>query len=61
MTIEVEETHVMKNDDIRLLVVDDERSICDILGQYLRIKGYTVLIAKSAEDAISILKKDISG
>lgn len=58
MTIEVEETHVMKNDDIRLLVVDDERSICDILGQYLRIKGYTVLIAKSAEDAISILKKE---
>jgi response regulator RpfG family c-di-GMP phosphodiesterase len=58
VTIEVEETQVMKNDEIRLLVVDDERSICDILGQYLRIKGYTVLIAKSAEDAISILKKD---
>ncbi len=58
MTIEVEETHVMKNDDIRLLVVDDERSICDILGQYLRIKGYTVLIAKNAEDAINILKKE---
>jgi response regulator RpfG family c-di-GMP phosphodiesterase len=58
VAIEVEETHVMKNDDIRLLVVDDERSICDILSQYLRIKGYTVLIAKSAEDAIGILKKE---
>jgi response regulator RpfG family c-di-GMP phosphodiesterase len=55
---EVEETHIVKNDDIKLLVVDDERSICDILGQYLRMKGYTVLIAKSAEEAIRILKKE---
>jgi response regulator RpfG family c-di-GMP phosphodiesterase len=55
---EAEETHVIKSDDIRLLVVDDERSICDILSQYLRIKGYTVLVAKNAEDAINILKKE---
>jgi response regulator RpfG family c-di-GMP phosphodiesterase len=58
MTADVEETHVMRNDEVRLLVVDDERSICDILSQYLRMKGYTVFVAKSAEDAIAILKKE---
>ena len=29
-------------EDVHLLVVDDEKSICDIVGQYLRMKGYAV-------------------
>jgi response regulator RpfG family c-di-GMP phosphodiesterase len=49
---------VLKTEDIRLLVVDDERSICDILGQYLRMKGYAVFIARSAEDAVAIIKQE---
>ena len=58
MTSTAEDTHVMKPEDIHLLVVDDEKSICKILGQYLRMKGYAVIIAGSAEDAINIIKKD---
>jgi len=58
MTDSPEDTHVMKPEDIHLLIVDDEKSICEILGQYLRMKGYSVNIARSAEDAINIIKKD---
>ncbi len=58
MTASAEETHVLKTDDIRLLIVDDERSICEILGQYLRLKGYGVVIAKSAEEAVKIIKQE---
>ncbi|HEX7510852.1 MAG TPA: HD domain-containing phosphohydrolase [Chitinivibrionales bacterium] len=58
MVNDSEDTHVLKNEDIRLLVVDDERSICDILGQYLRMKGYAVFVARSAEDAVNIIKQE---
>ena len=58
MTDSPEDTHVMKPEEIHLLIVDDEKSICEILGQYLRMKGYSVNIARSAEDAINIIKKD---
>ncbi len=42
----------------RLLIVDDEKSICDILAQYLRHKGYTVYQAGSGEEAVEIIKKN---
>ena len=58
MTISAEDTHVVKLEDIHLLVVDDEKSICEILGQYLRMKGYSVVIARNAEEAVGIIKKD---
>jgi len=43
---------------VHLLVVDDEKSICDIVGQYLRMKGYVVTCAGSAEAAIEIIKQN---
>ena len=58
MAIATEDTHVLKNEEIRLLIVDDERSICDILGQYLRMKGYTVLVTRSAEEAVNVIKQE---
>ncbi|MFP4417219.1 MAG: HD domain-containing phosphohydrolase [Fibrobacterota bacterium] len=42
----------------KLLIVDDEKSICDILVFYLRNKGYTVYQAGCGEEAIDILKKN---
>jgi putative nucleotidyltransferase with HDIG domain len=42
--------------DSRILIVDDEKSICDIIGQYLRRLGYTVFLASSAEDAIQFIR-----
>jgi response regulator RpfG family c-di-GMP phosphodiesterase len=47
-----------KGEDVHLLVVDDEKSICDIVSQYLRMKGYEVSCAGSAESAIDIIKNN---
>jgi len=41
----------------RILVVDDEEDLCEILQYNLETEGYTVEVAYSAEEA---LKKDIS-
>ena len=43
--------------DYRILVVDDEEDLCEILQFNLETEGYTVDIAYSAEEA---LKKDLS-
>lgn len=41
-----------------ILVVDDEHSILSTLERFLRRKGYVVLTAKSAEDALDVLGTD---
>jgi response regulator RpfG family c-di-GMP phosphodiesterase len=41
-----------------ILIVDDEKSICEILAQFLTLKGYKVYLAGSAEEAIKVLKAD---
>ena len=40
----------------RILIVDDEFSIRDMLTELFSIAGYAVLTAESAEDALKILK-----
>lgn len=42
----------------KILVVDDEEAIREILTQGFRKDGYEVLTAKSAEEARDILKKE---
>jgi DNA-binding NtrC family response regulator len=39
----------------RILVVEDEKVIADTLGQILRVNGYDVRVAYSAEDALEII------
>ena len=39
----------------KILVVDDEKDICDILQFNLEHEGYKVDLANSAEDALAIL------
>lgn len=39
----------------RLLVVDDEKDICDILKFNLENEGYIVDVANSGEEALKIL------
>ena len=46
------------SNSIRILVVDDESSICDLMKINLEIAGYSVDVAYSAEMA---LKMDLSG
>ncbi|MBD3419412.1 MAG: response regulator [Chitinivibrionales bacterium] len=41
-----------------LLIVDDEKSICDILSQYLQHEGYSVAVARCAEEAMSIIEQN---
>lgn len=47
----------MDEKDIRILVVDDEQDLCEILKFNLEIEGYQVETANSAEEA---LEKDIA-
>ena len=39
----------------RILVVDDERDICDILQFNLENEGYTVDVAHSGEEALEVV------
>lgn len=44
----------MKNDDIKILVVDDEEDLCEILKFNLEAEGYAVTTAHSAEEALQL-------
>ncbi|MDQ5986734.1 MAG: Sensor histidine kinase RcsC [Syntrophus sp. SKADARSKE-3] len=43
----------------KILVVDDEVSILEMVKEVFESAGYTVLTAESAEEALKILKDDI--
>lgn len=47
----------MKNTEIRILLVDDEPDILEIIGYNLSAEGYQVLTAENGVDAIKISKK----
>ena len=40
---------------IRILIVDDELSVCDVLGEFLAEKGYETETAYSGQEALEIL------
>jgi DNA-binding NtrC family response regulator len=42
----------------RILVVDDEQEVCDMLEKFLTIKGYEVSTALSGEDALTLVKEE---
>jgi len=42
----------------RILVVDDEQDVCDMLEKFLTIKGYEVSTALSGEDALALVKEE---
>lgn len=44
--------------DVHLVVVDDEKSICGIVGQYLKMKGYAVTCFGSGEEAVDFIKQN---
>jgi DNA-binding response OmpR family regulator len=45
----------MNNDEIRVLLVDDEKMICDCVSAYLEDEGFTVRSAFSGEEALEII------
>jgi len=40
-----------------ILVVEDERAICEMLGQGLRTRGYEVLVAENGDEALRMCAK----
>ena len=49
----------MKNADIKILLVDDEPDILEIVGYNLKSEGYDIYTAKNGVEAIKIAKKEI--
>lgn len=43
---------------LKLLIVDDEKGLCEFLKNFFAPKGYDVFIALSGQDAVSIVKKE---
>lgn len=44
------------NDSVRLLLVDDDQELCQLMGQYLSSEGFEVNFAHSAEQALPLLQ-----
>lgn len=42
----------------KVLVVDDEPSVCEVLKEFLQNNGYNVEVAYSGDEAIAAYKKD---
>lgn len=42
----------------KILVVDDERDICEFVRNFLEERGYVVFSAESGEDALEAVKKE---
>jgi len=43
---------------IKILILDDEKGLCDQLKKYFRRRGYTVFAVTSGKEALSVLKKE---
>ena len=43
---------------VKLLLVDDDQELCQLMGQYLETEGFQVSVAHSAEQALPLLGKD---
>ncbi len=46
----------MTKSNLRMLIVDDEEDICEVLGDYFRKKGFKVRAAFSGEQAIDSIR-----
>ncbi|SFN11534.1 two-component system, OmpR family, alkaline phosphatase synthesis response regulator PhoP [Paenimyroides ummariense] len=49
----------MKNKDIKILLVDDDADILEIVGFNLEAENYQVFTAKNGKEALSIAKKEV--
>jgi len=38
----------------KVLIVDDEPTICDVVGRYLRADGFLTVIAADGEEALTL-------
>lgn len=48
----------MADKKIKLLIIDNEKGLCEYLKDFFRRRGYNVFIATNGQDALSIVKKE---
>ena len=48
------------SDKTKLLLVDDDQELCQLMGQYLQAEGFDISFAHSAEAALPLLNKNSS-
>ncbi|UTW03227.1 response regulator transcription factor [Amphritea atlantica] len=46
------------SDNLKLLLVDDDQELCELMGQYLQSEGFEVSFAHSVEQALPLLQQD---
>lgn len=46
------------SDAIKVLVVDDEEAIVELVGEYLRARGLTVITASDGDEAVGLLMRE---
>ena len=51
-------THAGAISDARILIVDDERVVCDALARHLRAAGFNVTVAYGGSMALELLDSD---
>ena len=49
----------MKKKDIKILLVDDEQDILEIVGYNLSQEGYQIFTASNGKEAVSVAKKEL--
>lgn len=47
----------MSTNNLKLLVVDDEKDVCEYTAMHLKRKGYDALVANAPEEALSLIKE----
>lgn len=53
---------MMAEKNIKVLIVDDDKNICDLLRLYLEKEGYSVILSHDGEEAVvkfNALKPDL--
>jgi DNA-binding response OmpR family regulator len=56
LKIALKEAH-MNSNNLKLLVVDDEKDVCEYTAMHLKRKGYDALVANAPEEALSLIKE----
>lgn len=46
------------SENVKLLLVDDDQELCELMGQYLQSEGFEVSFAHSVEQALPLLQQD---
>lgn len=46
------------SENVKLLLVDDDQELCELMGQYLQSEGFDISFAHSVEQALPLLQQD---